>query len=487
MSVKTLSPNQQVVAFPMKVVPQTYILRLRGKPVNTLMLRSQIMSVKTLSLNQQVVAFPMKVVPQTYILRLKEKSVNTLMLRSQIMSVKTLSPNQQIVAFLMIDTGINSMVIQSITNYFAINKNKHENLCSIMFDEISLKEELFYHVSKDKVIGVIDNGEKRTNALANSALVCMVRGAIVKLLVCDQGPSNRSLAKKLWIDETQNPITIRMLPKITLQHINVNNFNAMRVKYAAQVFSDTMSVALLVAKHFKVVGPESEYTANFVKDMDNLFDTLNSCRLKEDKIKLRYAMRWVISITSILALAKDLRDNYDVEKLLTRHLNQDPLENFFAIVRQQHGNVKNPNPYQFQNGVRHTYITTISKLSENSNCEDDNTFTLTKIMKLSHKKKFIKPVNEAHVDISNVQNQIEELKDLPDILDVIHSKIDIDRNGIYYVAGYFCNKFATAHPRERLTLYISTMVVPVLKYRRRPQALPQKIGSGGCLKRTNTS
>ena len=63
-----------------------------------------------------------------------------------------------------------------------------------------------------------------------------------------------------------------------------------RVKYATQVFNDTMNVAFLVAKHFRVVGPESEYTANFVKDMDNLFDTFNSFCLKEDKIKLRYAM-----------------------------------------------------------------------------------------------------------------------------------------------------------------------------------------------------
>ena len=84
-------------------------------------------------------------------------------------------------------------------------------------------------------------------------------------------------------------------------------------------------------------------------------------------------------------------------------MNQDPLEHFFAIAQQQHGKVKNPYPYQFQNGLRHTYITTISKLSENSNCEDDNAFTLTNLMKLLHKKKFIESVNEEHVDI-DIQN-----------------------------------------------------------------------------------
>ena len=153
---------------------------------------------------------------------------------------------------------------------------------------------------------------------------------------------------------------------------------------------------------------------------------------------------WIISITSILDLAKDLRDNYGVEKLLTRHLNQDPLENFFAIVRQQHGNVKNPSPYQFQNGLRHTYITAISKLSESSNCEDDNAFTLTKLTELfKYKKQFIvESINKEHLDM---QDPIEKLKDLPDIIDVVHSLTDMDRNGIYYVAGYFCNKFLKIH------------------------------------------
>lgn len=46
-----------------------------------------------------------------------------------------------------------------------------------------------------------------------------------------------------------------------------------------------MSVALLVAKHFEIVGPGSEHTSKFIKDIDNLFDILNSNRLKQDKIK----------------------------------------------------------------------------------------------------------------------------------------------------------------------------------------------------------
>jgi hypothetical protein len=38
---------------------------------------------------------------------------------------------------------------------------------------------------------------------------------------------------------------------------------------------------------------------------------------------------WQFTINSVLLLAKELREDYGVSKLLTRHLQQDPLENFF--------------------------------------------------------------------------------------------------------------------------------------------------------------
>jgi hypothetical protein len=65
-------------------------------------------------------------------------------------------------------------------------------------------------------------------------------------------------------------------------------------------------------------------------------------------------------------------------------LQQDPLENFFSVVRQQHGCCKNPSTEQFENGLRHTYITSISKLSSNSNCEEDFNIMLTTLRSMSN-------------------------------------------------------------------------------------------------------
>jgi hypothetical protein len=90
--------------------------------------------------------------------------------------------------------------------------------------------------------------------------------------------------------ESLHPVRVRMLPKIGYHHLNINNFTAMKVKYATQIFSDAMSVALLVMKHLGIVGPDSEATSVFVKDMDTIFDCLNSLQLKTNKIKMRYGI-----------------------------------------------------------------------------------------------------------------------------------------------------------------------------------------------------
>lgn len=45
-----------------------------------------------------------------------------------------------------------------------------------MFDEISLKENLFYDSKSDIVHGFADNGKERTADVANSGLVVMLAG-----------------------------------------------------------------------------------------------------------------------------------------------------------------------------------------------------------------------------------------------------------------------------------------------------------------------
>lgn len=74
---------------------------------------------------------------------------------------------------------------------------------------------------------------------------------------------------------------------------------------------------------------------------------------------------------TILELFKDLDQNCDIHELCTRRLNQDPLKNLFAVIRQQHGCNVNPSPHQFEHSMRHVLITQLSKISKFTNCEND--------------------------------------------------------------------------------------------------------------------
>lgn len=125
----------------------------------------------------------------------------------------------------------------SIRGHINRSKNKSEKLASLLFDEISLTEEIHYNATKDKIIGVVDDGENRTNERAKTVVVCMATGIThswkhvlgywllgarhisgqikgivlkcldaaaevgltVKSIVCDQGPLNKALAKELNI------------------------------------------------------------------------------------------------------------------------------------------------------------------------------------------------------------------------------------------------------------------------------------------------
>ena len=56
--------------------------------------------------------------------------------------------------------------------------NEVNRLCTISFDEISIKANLYYDSAIDEVVGLEDDGEHKGNLVASSALVFMVRGIV---------------------------------------------------------------------------------------------------------------------------------------------------------------------------------------------------------------------------------------------------------------------------------------------------------------------
>ncbi|XP_035209311.1 uncharacterized protein LOC118183814 [Stegodyphus dumicola] len=137
-------------------------------------------------------------------------------------------------------TGISADVIFALKQVLQ-NKEKHEKMFALIFDEISLKPSLVYDRQKDHVIGFEDFGGLRSDSFANHALVLMLRSltskkkvplgfyfsshamnaerlrdivmealsklssanATVKALVCDQSGSNCRLFGLLGTESTK--------------------------------------------------------------------------------------------------------------------------------------------------------------------------------------------------------------------------------------------------------------------------------------------
>ncbi|XP_064475297.1 uncharacterized protein LOC135389170 [Ornithodoros turicata] len=203
--------------------------------------------------------------------------------------------------------------------------------------------------------------------------------------------------------ESNYPLKARLAPKLTENHINPTVFNRMRVKFATQVLSDSVSAGIAVLIVVGEMPPAAAATSDFLQQMDILFDTLNSSSTaqSEDK-KMRYAISastkhkeilqsaaerisnwkfigcarepptvngWQVTINAVLALWDDLHENSNFEHLLTRRLNQDPLENMFGQFRQMHGSNETPNAFQFVAGLKHTLASKVVNATGRGNCE----------------------------------------------------------------------------------------------------------------------
>lgn len=482
--------------------------------------------------------------------------------------------------------GVNETVLLQLKHTFA-NAPKKDKLVSLLFDEINLTPEVHYDPSSDYFKGLADDGVTRDSVEATSALVLMITwinkkmkqtigycflgktgntikthdivkyaiekvsstGLIIKSVVCDQGPRNKSLPRALGVtmeksfffikeipdkifflfdpphllkslrnNVEQKKLTYRggtvdwneikkiyelsqesplnLIPKISNRHFELSHFSKMSVSLAAQVFSESMYTAYLV---YKLIFPEkfeekNDMTFEFVRDIDKLFDSLNSVLLKKSlPNKLNYAISstsehkkflnemlnnfkmikfegqkpdciqgFLLTINTVLQLVDDLRLNYGIENLKTRRLCQDPLENLFAVIRQQHGCNLFPSPTQFENGIRQVYITQLTKISNITNCEtDDNYFAklsnfVTKVQSMPDVEPelpiFIEIDNEAQLEIKESdiieKSGVGERTSKLNKVEEPESKIFNEKSAIYYISGYLADKFLKFHNCE---------------------------------------
>ena len=373
---------------------------------------------------------------------------------------------------------------------------KIERNCSLVFDEMSLKQHLDYDKNSDKVVGIQSNGKPvnqvlvlmvrglstkwkqpiayfySNNAMSSTNLAKILNNAMVHLhaiglavrcLVFDQSSTNiraiKFLGFSLLNQQILHPTTrakvyiifdpphliksirnnliqhdimsdgkiiswkhlqelynlekvnaIRLAPKLTDRHLDPGSQLAMRVKLATQIFSSQVSTALNVYASTKLLPENVLPTSFFIKNMDILFDIMNSRKLIADKPtrsaltlnnkfiqQLEDLRVWIkgwhfcgarslkgisshwgldVTITNILCLTNELLHE-DFFYVCTAQFNQDCLEIFFALIRSKGGWNDRPTALQFKSAYQNALVLlSIEQSNSNSNCLPESDFSV---------------------------------------------------------------------------------------------------------------
>lgn len=263
----------------------------------------------------------------------------------------------------------------------------------------------------------------------------------------------------------------RLAPRLTSQHINLTSFSKMRVKLATQTLSHSVAAAVETNCSIGSLAPVAMGTAEYAEKFDTLFDCFNSSEVYCTKVyrgslsrrskhrtilldiqswlstlkvitvstrrditaQVKCFHGWQSNINALLLLWNDLSSNHGFKFLLTRRLNQDPLENFFGVIRQAGGFNANPTPFQFQNAYRKACFNNLLQPSRTGNCFADGDRLLATLCKLN-------TVTSHKVILKSVScsSGLEEA-DQPEPSDLS------EQNALMYVCGYLLRKLFTWH------------------------------------------
>lgn len=272
----------------------------------------------------------------------------------------------------------------------------------------------------------------------------------------------------------------RLAPRLKAKHVNLPPFSQMKVKLASQVFSHSVAAGIETYISHGRLPEDALGTVTFCARMNDLFDCFNSstvkCRLAPYRSALSSSSRhltrlselskWLDSITvSDRLKGKDVTNRFrciqgwkqaiealsqlwqtlctvnGVKFLFTRRINQDPLENFFCVVRQHGCQRDNPVPLEFMFAFKQVCINSLLVPSQCSNSEIDVDDLLAI---LTHKE--ASGMNTKSDDITNKKHSMESkfhavsgLKLGCDIL---------EQNGLLYFSGFLLKKLFAFHTCE---------------------------------------
>jgi len=478
--------------------------------------------------------------------------------------------------------GFSDKIFEYLGKKFADESNKNK-ACSILLDEMTIKQCLQYSKKYDVIEGFENLGQLgRTAKIAKSALVFMIRGlykswkvplayflsrtpvkpdhiqilfqtAIEKLIQCglqpkvvisDQGSNNRSAFTKLQVTSTKPYFfcgkekiivlfdtphllkslrnnflnhdfqcnkkifssedlqktyeidtknnTAQALCRLTIDHLEPDNFSKISVKLAAQFFSHSVSSTIkTVIQTGELMSPTAEDTASFIELVNNVFDVLNSRQLFNNNplktaltkststesfnilleagkcfkslkqvpthcrgrcMSRPYCFEGMVqTINGVMELFSDEKEKDEFSHLLTNRLNQDPLENFFSVLRQKGGFNPNPTARTLRTSFRSKCIELFDiDFSKDTNCEpDDDQFLDTthiipseefKIQNADHNIDICPGADEYNEEVTLAKGTDPDDPDDIDLNSLISEQVENEntlvKNVNSYVAGY---------------------------------------------------
>ena len=122
-----------------------------------------------------------------------------------------------------------------------------------------------------------------------------------------------------------------------------------------------------------------------------------------------------------------------IDYLCTRRLTQDPLENFFCVIRQGGGDRDNPDPTQFKHSYKHAALNSLLFSSCSANCEADKDSLLATMS----------PFAFENAKSGLCTRTPRQVNSRPKVI----SDVVIDgavRNVLVYIAGYLVHSVGTA-------------------------------------------
>ncbi|CAH1955273.1 unnamed protein product [Acanthoscelides obtectus] len=268
---------------------------------------------------------------------------------------------------------------------------------------------------------------------------------------------NNKPIKKEIVEQTINATSGSDL-KITIDQLNVTGPQRQRVKYAAKLFSHTMSSAISrcgtlgiltaenwveCAEFFKLVNdwfdvfnisiPETDFhTLNkgyglALEEQNTILnkmtEAITELKVIGSRISLPFQKGILLSNSALKMLLEDLKRRFSIQYLLTRRLNQDVIENFFGVIRAKGGLHGHPSPLEFKYRIR-SYILGRNKGAYSEYCivnlDDTPDISLT----ASLTNKLNAPEVSADYNEEVLVEEIDKLK----------------YDGLDYLASFVCQK-----------------------------------------------